>query len=135
MIGVIGADGVKETIGRAGATRRRRTGALQLTARDREIVHWVHDARVTTRDQVQRLLFTEGGRSRCQERLTLLVRHRYLDKLPSGRANVPDVYVLSKRCVNGNRFLRSEGLEAEGRQRIPVAKLQHALTSWAVESR
>lgn len=127
MMDGIGVDGVRETIGGARAVRRRTTASFRPTARDREIVRWVHDVRVTTREQVQRLLFTEGGRSRCQERLMLLVRHRYLDKLPSGRANVPDVYVLSKRCVNGNRLLRSEGLDVQGRQRISVAKLQHAL--------
>jgi hypothetical protein len=127
VIDAIGADGVRETIGRAHAARHRRKTSFVPTARDREIVRWVHDVRVTTREQVQRLLFTEGGRSRCQERLTLLVRHRYLDRLPSGRANMPDVYVLSKRCVNGNRLLRSEGLVTASRQRIPVAKLQHAL--------
>ncbi len=123
----IRADGVRKTIGRASARRGRTTGSFQPTARDRDIVRWVHQVRVTTREQVQRLLFTEGGRSRCQERLTLLTRHRYLDKLPSGRANMPDIYVLSKHSVNGNGLLRTEGVDVHARQRVPVAKLQHAL--------
>lgn len=96
------------------------------TQRDLAIVRWVHEARVSTRDQVQRLLFTEGGRSRCQERLALLVRHRYLDRLPGRRLNTPDVYVVSRRSVNANRWLRTEAI-AERRGRVSDAKVQHAL--------
>lgn len=119
-------DTVKGTTGEGREPRQRRRVAFVPTERDRQIVRWVHDAGATTREQVQRLLFSEGGRSRCQERLTLLVHHRYLDRLPGRRLNVPDVYVLSRRCVNGNRLLRSDGLVIR-KQRIPEAKVQHAL--------
>lgn len=118
------ADTVKGTTGEGREGRRR--VSFVPTERDRQVVRWVYDAGVTTREQVQWLLFSEGGRSRCQERLTLLVRHRYLDRLPGRRLNVPDVYVLSRRCVNGNRLLRSDGV-AIRKQRIPEAKVQHAL--------
>lgn len=120
--GHFSATSVRETKERSRARRRQ----FVPTERDRQIVRWVGETGVATREQVQRLLFSEGGRSRCQERLTLLVQHLYLDRLEGRRANGPDVYMLSRRCVNGHRLLRAEGLDIRN-QRIPEAKLQHAL--------
>lgn len=78
-----------------------------LTPRDRELVRWVYVAKLATREQLQQIFFSTGGRSRCQHRLTLLYRHRFLDKLPGRLVNSPDVYYLSRRATKGLRLLRA----------------------------
>ncbi len=85
----------------------RGSSTLRLNARDKAIVQWVYSAHLATREQIQRLLFTSGGRSRCQDRLTQLFRHRYLDRLSNRLVNQPDVYMVSKKAVKGLRLLRS----------------------------
>jgi len=80
---------------------------MHLTERDRHIVLWVYHAELATRQQIQRLFFRSGSRSLCQQRLTLLYRARYLDRLPRAAVSAPDVYVVSRRCTNGLRLLRS----------------------------
>jgi hypothetical protein len=98
------------------------------TARDRSIVLLTSAVGIVTREHIQRLLFGPGGRTRCQERLALLVRHRYLDTFPRRSVNAPLVYHLSRRCVNGNRLLRATGRGHEVRsKRVPLARLQHTL--------
>jgi hypothetical protein len=92
-------------------SRRRRLApgaeAMLVTERDVEVVQWVYRMRMATRAQLQRLLFSAGGRSRCQDRLTKLYRNRYLDKLPDQPLNAPDVYYLSRRATRGLRLLRA----------------------------
>ena len=78
-----------------------------MTVRDRQIVQWVSVSRLATRVQLQQMFFSAGARSRCQRRLTLLYRNRYLDKLPGRLVNEPDVYHVSGRCVRGLRLLRT----------------------------
>lgn len=85
---------------------KRRSDRMVLTERDVEVVRWVRSAGVTTREQIQRLLFSDGGRTRCQHRLGLLVAHRYLDVLPGRSLNEPAIYYLSRRCTKGLRLLR-----------------------------
>ncbi|MBI5289534.1 MAG: replication-relaxation family protein [Chloroflexi bacterium] len=98
------------------------------TDRDQRIVRWVAEVSVTTRRQVQTMLFGPGGRSRCQERLSLLVRHRYLDCAAGPGANRPSLYFLSKRSVNGRRLLRSLGIECRAsRPNLEGGRLQHTL--------
>jgi Replication-relaxation len=60
-----------------------------LTERDREILRQVHLLRLTTREQVERLLFPpENGQdhwtktSKARMRLRLLYQHRYLERIP-----------------------------------------------------
>jgi hypothetical protein len=100
--------------------------ALTLTDRDRAIVRWVADVGVATREQVQAMWFTSGGRSRCQERLTKLFRHRFVDRVAGRRLNAPDIYYLSRRSINGVRLLRMERDDIKSR-RVPSTKLHHTL--------
>lgn len=110
-IGEIVAGRDKETMERAPRSDEKRAKGKEermlVTERDRAIVEWVHEAGVSTREQIQRLLFSAGGRSRCQRRLTLLYRRRFLDRLPNRYPNVPDVYYLSRRSIHGLRLLRA----------------------------
>lgn len=108
--------------------KKKRNRAFIPTARDREIVRWVSLVGVTTREQVQKLLFGPGSRSRCQHRLTALYRNRYLDRLADRAANMPDVYHLSRRSYNGIRLLRAEGSDSLCRlAHLSPATLQHTL--------
>ena len=101
---------------------------LQLTTRDREIVSWVFIAGLTTRLQIQALLFSPGARSRCQQRLTMLYRHHFLDRLPDRPRTAADVYYISKRSTNALRLLRASGADEPLRLTHPsAATLQHAL--------
>lgn len=54
--------------------------AMQLTARDIRIVHWVYDMRFVTREQIQRLEFSPSTASYCKRRLALLFHNAYLDR-------------------------------------------------------
>ncbi len=105
---------------------------LWLTNRDHQIVELVLRAQALRDDQIQLALFSLrtrlGDDSRCQRRLTLLVRHRYLDRLPRRSASEPAVYVLSQRSVEGNRMLRERlGEEEFRRYRDRIGALQHLL--------
>ncbi len=93
--------------------RAPRAEPMALTERDRAIVRWVFANRLATREQVQRLFFGPAARSRCQRRLTLLYRNRYLDRLPGRAVNAPDVYYLSRRSVPGLELLRALDPDAE----------------------
>lgn len=112
----------------AAASSSWRSTSMQLTARDARIVELVARAQALRDDQIQTALFTAGGASRCQRRLTLLVRHHYLDVLPRATVNAPFVYVLSRKSVNGNRLLRERwGEEELNRQRGRRGALGHLL--------
>jgi len=106
---------------------RKRLARMVLTERDKKIVAWVNTTGVTTRQQVQTLLFDPGSRSRCQRRLTLLFRNRYLDRLARRGAAVPDVYCLSRRSMNGIRLLRASGVDVSRLRPPSSARLQHVL--------
>ncbi len=102
--------------------------SMRLTERDCRIVELVFRTQALRADQVQVALFTPGGASRCQRRLTLLVRHRYLDRLPRETVNEPAVYVLSRRSVEGNRLVRERfGEEEYRKQRGRLGSPQHLL--------
>ncbi|MBI2912842.1 MAG: replication-relaxation family protein [Chloroflexi bacterium] len=101
---------------------------MVLTDRDREIVRWVAEVGVATREHVQAMFFGPGGRSRCQHRLALLFQHRYLDRLPRRVPNAHDTYHLSRRSVNGLRLLRATAIgDRVQPARISRARLQHSL--------
>lgn len=120
----------KETIERgvAPSRLRRRRRRIAITSRDEEIVRWVHSVGVTTREQVQKLFFGRGGRSRCQHRLTLLYRERYLDRYPDRTRNSPDIYLISRRSVKGVRLLRAAGVsDPLPGKRVSSLRLQHTL--------
>lgn len=115
----VGLNEQSEVGERLHAPRRRppRAESMLLMGRDQEVVEWVHQARVATREQVQRLFFTARGRSRAQRRLTLLYRNRFLDKLPDPPLNEPDVYFISRHAVQGLRLLRTLHPEQDIRPR------------------
>jgi len=112
-------------------TRRRRPArpeSMQLVERDGAVVRWIYDVHLATRQHVQEGFFSEGGRSRCQRRLTLLYRNRYLDKLPDQPVNAPDIYYLSRRATNGLRLLRTQSPEEPIRPyRVRSGLVQHTL--------
>ena len=124
---LVGSD--KEQISGKGASRsRRRRQRMVLTKRDREIVRWVYEARLATRKQVHKLFFTEGGRSRCKRRLTLLYRNGYIDKLARKFVSAPDVYYISRRSSKGLRLLRSLAPEEPVEpQTVPSNTVQHTI--------
>lgn len=101
---------------------------MRLTERDERILELVWRTRALRDDQIQVALFSPGARSRCQLRLTLLVRNRYLDRLPRRLVNEPAVYVLSRRSVVGNRLLRQCFGDAEFRRHMTrIGSLGHLL--------
>jgi hypothetical protein len=83
------------------------TSSLHLTNRDIQIVELVSQLRALIDHQIQTALFSARAASRCQRRLTLLVRHHYLDRLPRRRATDPAIYRLTRRSTAGNRLLRA----------------------------
>lgn len=106
----------------------RASSSMRLTERDERILELVWRTRALRDDQVQVALFSPGARSRCQLRLTLLVRNRYLDRLPRRLVNEPAVYVLSRRSVVGNRLLRQRFGDAEFRRHMTrIGSLGHLL--------
>ena len=105
-----------------------RAGQQVLTERDVQIVQWVYGARLATRDQIQRLFFTAAGKSRCQERLTALFQHRYLDRLPNRFANEPGVYLISRHATRGLQLLRTLlPDQSVAPFRVASARVQHIL--------
>ncbi len=110
--------------------QEKRKGRFRLRPRDVEIVRAVFEMRLLTRRQVQELLFTAGGRSRCQRRLTLLYRAGggYLDRLPGRPLSVEDVYCISRRCRSALRLLRSLYDDDDIRRRLArVQQVDHVL--------
>lgn len=95
------------------AERRRspKSHSMRLTQRDRQIVDLVQRAKALREDQIRIALFSEGAASRCQRRLTLLVRNHYLDRLPRKNVNEPAIYILSRRSIAGNRLMREMQFE------------------------
>lgn len=81
---------------------------MELTERDRQILHRVHAYRLLTRAQIERLLFPpENGQdhftrtSRARHRLKLLYQNKYLERLPqpvgSGTWAWQPVYRLARK--------------------------------------
>ncbi|TAK36762.1 MAG: hypothetical protein EPO21_01500 [Chloroflexota bacterium] len=113
---------------KSGRESRAAAPPMLLTERDREIIELVFRARAMRADQIQTALFTPGGSSRCQRRLTLLVRNRYLDHLPRTAVNAPAVYVLGQHSTAGNRLLRERyGDQEYRRQMRPLGAIDHLL--------
>src|SRR3990172_1367004 len=54
---------------------------FQADGRDGRIVHWVHDCRLLTSEQIQRLEFPGPSISHAKRRLMLLYQHGYLDRI------------------------------------------------------
>ncbi len=101
---------------------------MLLTKRDTEIVQWIFSARLATRDQLQRLFFTSGGLSLCKHRLTVLYRHRYIDKLFARPVSAPALYYISRRCTNGLRLLRAVYPEKDIKPRkVASITIRHTL--------
>ncbi len=103
---------------------------LRLTERDCQIVELVFRTRALTGAQIQTALFSAGAASRCQLRLTKLVRNHYLDCLPRKAVNEPAIYVLSRKSVEGNRLLRERLGEEEYRKgQTRLGALGHLLAA------
>jgi hypothetical protein len=128
MIEPISASSNKEMEKRETRGRKKKS-AMVVTNRDQQIVRWVAEIGLCTREQVRKLFFGPGGRSRCQFRLTLLVRHKYLDTLPGRWPNAPAVYCLSRRSSNGLKLLRTCGVNLdEVRPTVRRRLLDHSLS-------
>ncbi len=120
------ADAAKETKERGAAVRHVKRKFVPLQ-RDIQIVRWVYNAQATTREQIARLFFGPGGRSRCQERLRYLLSNRYIERLDGRLPNVPDVFFVGRRSINGLRLMRAMG-EAGARPRpVSPIRLAHLL--------
>ena len=101
---------------------------MRLTDRDVAILNLVLRARALRDDQIQLALFSPGNASGCQRRLTRLVGHRYLDRLPRRSVIEPAVYLLTRRSTRGNRLLRQVWGEAEvQRQMGRLGPIPHLL--------
>jgi len=107
--------------------RRERVRRMVLTDRDQRTVMWINEVGVATREHVQETFFGPGGRSRCQQRLTLLFRQRYLDRLPGRTPNAPDIYCISRRSTKGIRLIRAAGAAVDLARRPSGSRLQHTL--------
>ncbi len=102
--------------------------SIRTTPRRLAVVELVARLRALRGDQIKVALYTRGGDSRCQFDLTLLVRHRWLDRLPRRSVNDPAVYLLSRKSVAGNRLMRERWGKAEfRRQMFRLGSLSHLL--------
>ncbi len=101
---------------------------MRLTQRDCQTVHLVLRLHALRDDQIQTALFSLRASSPCQRRLTRLVAHGYLDRLPRRYVNEPAVYVLSRRSITGNRLIRELwGEEELRRYKGQLGPLHHLL--------
>jgi hypothetical protein len=101
---------------------------MRPTARDVEVVQAVWQLRMCTANQICDLLFSAGGRSRCQRRLTLLYQHRFIEKLPGRAPSSPDVYSVGREAVQGLRLLRAASASRDLLRRTRrVGQLEHVL--------
>lgn len=91
------------------------------------MIRWVYDARAATREQLQRLFFSAGAKTRCQHRLMLLHRNHYLDRLPRRSSSEPDVYYISRRAYRGLRELRAMGHANAKPVRLAPLRVPHIL--------
>ena len=108
---------------------RAASSSMRLTERDARVVELVLHTQALTQKQIQIAEFSDGGDSRCQRRLTLLVQRTYLATLPRKTVIEPAVYVLNRRSVEGNRLLRERLGEAEyERQKGRLGALGHLLS-------
>ena len=102
--------------------------SMRLTSRDIAILELVSRCRALRADHIQIALFTPGGASRTQRRLTLLVRNHYLDRLPRRSVNEQAVYLLTRRSVQGNRIIRATQGDAVFRRHMTrLGSLPHLL--------
>jgi hypothetical protein len=101
---------------------------MRPTARDIQVVQAVWQLRMCTANQICDLLFSPGGRSRCQRRLTLLYQHRFIEKLPGRAPSSPDVYSVGREAVQGLRLLRTASASRDLLRRTRrVGQLEHVL--------
>ncbi len=119
---------ISNSLGRLQPVRQTIRRSMRLTERDCQIIDLICRTRALRDDQIQTALFGPGGRSRCQLRLTLLVRNQYLDRLSRRAMTAPAVYVLSRRSIKGNRMMRERLGEAEFRRlMVHLGPLEHLL--------
>ncbi len=99
----------REVVERLLVPRRQppRAEPMLLMDRDQEVVRWIYETRVATREQIQRRFFSARGRSRAQRRLTLLQRNRFIAKVGTPPLSSPDVYTISRQATQGLRLLRT----------------------------
>lgn len=97
------------------------TRSFRPTGRDVAIVDAVCRSRLLRDDQIQIACFSLNDDSGCQRRLTKLVRHGWLDRLPRQRVNDPYVYLLTRRSRTGNRLMRER--YGDGRYRGYLTRL------------
>jgi hypothetical protein len=85
--------------------RMKQPAPMQLTQRDKAIIHAVYEYRVLRQDQLQQLFF--GGKSAAQRVLFRLYQHGFLDRrfLPVVEGRSPMLYVLDRKGVD---LLRTE---------------------------
>ncbi len=115
---------------------RRQQPGMRLMWRDCQIVILVWLCRALTADLIELALFPLNPETRCQRRLTALVRHRYLDRLPRALVNEKAVYLLTRRSVRGNRLIRQlVGDPAFRHQMTRLGSLGHLLAVNAVRVR
>jgi hypothetical protein len=108
--------------------RPRKATRMQFTERDGQVVTDLLQIGPLRADHIQQLRFTKGGASRCQRRLTLLYRNRYIDKLPDQPVNAPDTYFISRNCSKGMRYLEQRfGVETVARRLRTPGKVEHSL--------
>lgn len=115
---------------REGPSGRSKRGGHRprLTRRDQDVVVSVFWMRALTRELIQELHFTRGGRTRCQYRLTWARRLRLLDTLERRSASERAVYILSRRSTRGLALLRQRYPEEAIRRRLGVrGPLEHTL--------
>ena len=79
---------------------------MLVTERDKRVVELVGRARVATARQVKIAEFGLGRRTRCSDRLQLMVENQWLDVIKVKPANQPHIYRLGKRSSNGHQYLR-----------------------------
>jgi hypothetical protein len=79
------------------------------------VVDLIFRLRMLTDRQIHAVLFQTTTHRGCQRTLTLLVRHKWIDKLPRRWVNEPYIYTLSPKSRIGNRLMQAKYGDAEFR--------------------
>jgi hypothetical protein len=101
---------------------------LRPTSRYFALLDLVYRCRALTDRQIAYALFPEGNFSGCKRTLTLLAKHKWIDRIPRQFVNQPYVYILSYKSIFGNRILKDKYGDKEFSEQLhKIGSLEHLL--------
>lgn len=107
---------------------RARLPRLRPTPRYYAVLDLIYRCRVLTDRQIHAALFPPGNFSGCKRTLTLLAKHRWIDRIPRQYVNQPYIYTLTSKSTVGNRILKDKyGDDIFKQQLHKIGYLEHLL--------